>query len=146
MIRIIPIKWLPFFPEPILFEHVLFGKLASETDGPTSFIWDECHFHSYFSRLPQGMHHPHMEAMPSSDQWNELWKICDEIDIWSWPESLGDKDHNHPERWFTRLTLGSRSTLTRGCLGGTPPDFRAKLIRFHRAVQVLAGWHDTASA
>ena len=88
------------------------------------------------------MCHPHFVMRPSFDQWYELWKICDDIDIWSWPESLGDSDYKHPERWFTQLGIDARFVTVRGCLEGTPKDIRAKLMRFHQAMQTFVGWHE----
>ena len=100
--------------------------------GPNYFRW-------------QGGHLKHTRGWvtPTPAQWEEFWRVCDEIDVWSWPPTLGNLRVIDGLSWKTELKIGSRHMASIGQVFGSPPDFRPKLMRLHRALQTVAGWHSS---
>jgi hypothetical protein len=81
---------------------------------------------------------------PTTAQWRVLWRVCDEIDVWSWPPTLGDLDVIDGLQWITELEVGSRHMASRGQVHGSPAGFEAKLMRLHTTLQMMAGWRAPA--
>jgi hypothetical protein len=77
---------------------------------------------------------------PTPAQWEEFWLVCDEIDIWSWPPTLGSMTMVDGLQWETELEIGSRRVASRGQVWGSPPGIKEKLLHLHRALQALTGW------
>jgi hypothetical protein len=141
MPKIIPIGSLPIFPEPTALSHSLTGHVAWEAKGPNHFHWEHGRLFHDVGLLPIDYAKRHEGIVPPLDLWNEVWKVCDEIGLWSWPPVMGPTDVcDGPGFWHTHLVLGPRYISTNGCLIDLPPDFKPKLLRFHRALQALTGW------
>lgn len=123
--------------EPIKLKHCLQGWPPR---GPNAFHWRNGRL-TYM--LPDRSHH-HQDwdkvMTPLPAQWEEFWQVCDEIDVWSWPPSLGDRHVIDGLQWITELEVGTRYVASCGQVQGSPPDFVAKLMRFHQALQEMAGW------
>jgi len=83
----------------------------------------------------------HKTITPTPAQWDELWRVCDEIDVWSWPPTLGNLHVIDGLQWTLELEVGARSMVSQGQVDGSPPDFEAKLLRLHQALQAMTGWH-----
>ena len=77
---------------------------------------------------------------PTAAQWEEFWRVCEEIGVWSWPEWLGDFRVIDGLQWDTEFEVGSRRMKSMGQVHGAPPDFRPKLMRLHRALQAMTEW------
>jgi len=127
----------PNGPEPIKLKHCLQG---GPPPGPNAFRWQGGQL-TYM--LPnRSLKRSDWDKMvtPTAAQWEEFWRVCDEIDVWSWPPSLGDVRVFDGLSWETELEVGSRRVVSRGQVWGSPPDFEPKLMRLHEALQALTGW------
>jgi hypothetical protein len=122
--------------EPVRLEHHLFGRPSA---GPNNFLWQSGRL--TFSLLDRFYSQLLVEpTTPTAAQWEEFWRVCDEIDVWSWPPTLGDVHMRHGLQWITLLEVGSRRMASNGQVDGSPPGFYAKLMRFHQALQAMVGW------
>jgi hypothetical protein len=63
---------------------------------------------------------------PKPAQWREFWKICDEIGVWSWPPSLGDRRVCDGLQWTTELEVGCKRVKASGQIEGSPKGFKDK--------------------
>ena len=128
--------------EPIRLEHCLQGW---PPPGPNAFRWQSGRL-TY--RLPDRSHH-HQDwdkvMTPAPAQWAEFWRVCDEIEVWSWPRTLGNLHLIDGLQWITELAVGSRCVASSGQVHGSPPDFVAKVMRLHQALQAIAGWRTPAA-
>ncbi len=121
--------------EPIRLEHCLQGW---PPPGPNAFRWQNGRL-TYM--LPEGPYNDWYKVMtPTSAQWEEFWRVCDEINVWSWPPTLGELRVIDGLSWITDLEAGSRHVVSTGQWVGSPPDFTAKLMRLHQALQAMVGW------
>jgi hypothetical protein len=127
--------------EPIKLSHGLCGW---PPQGPNAFRWEGGQI---IYSLPNRSHDPRRwdkTMTPTAAQWEEFWRVCDEIDVWSWPPLLGNMMVCDGLQWVTELEIGSRRMNSMGQVHGSPPGFSAKLMRLHRALQAMAGWQPQA--
>ncbi len=80
---------------------------------------------------------------PTPAQWEHLWRVCDEIDLWFWPSTVGNLNVYDGVSWTTELQVGARQVKIQGQLVGAEEEYVPKLFRLHRAVQALTGWVPT---
>jgi hypothetical protein len=78
--------------------------------------------------------------IPTADQWQEFWRVCDEIEVWSWPPILGSVHIIDGLRWNLELEFGCRRVVSNGQVVGSPPGFSEKLMRFHQSLQAMTDW------
>ena len=182
MINIIPIESLPLFPEPIVLSYsISFGGFCKPyIDGPNDFDWERGQlFYRIYRDLqeeyavplfiddpenldeygfPESKINPEYKkyrrsVVPPLDLWNDVWKICDEIDVWSWLPDMDWVQMTDTAEWHINLSVGSRSVHTKGYWKDVwynkklifPRDLQSKVLRFHRALQALTGWQDTGN-
>jgi hypothetical protein len=77
---------------------------------------------------------------PTHEQWTEFWRVCDELDVWSWPASVGNRRLIDGLQFVLELEDGERSVKSEGQCHGAPPGFAAKVTRLHETLQRMAGW------
>jgi hypothetical protein len=123
--------------EPIRLGHCLEGRPPR---GPNLFCWQNGRLTYMLADYSQDIHDWDKVMTPTSAQWEEFWRVCDEINVWSWPPTLGELRVFDGLSWTTELEVGSRHVVSRGQLFGSPPDFRAELMRLHGALQAMVGW------
>jgi hypothetical protein len=80
-----------------------------------------------------------VEITLSDNQWGQLWKLCDEIDIWSWPESVGDMRIYDGVKYNVHLEIGGRRAASMGQLAKVEKAFGSRVVRLHEFLQTLAG-------
>jgi hypothetical protein len=124
--------------EPIRLKHGLQGW---PPPGPNVFRWQSGSLAYMLTDMSRDSRDWDKVITPTKAQWEEFWRVCDEIDVWSWPPTLGDMRVMDGLQWITELECGSRRMASRGQVVGSPPDFAAKLMRLHQALQSMAGWH-----
>src|SRR5712664_769703 len=124
--------------EPTKLHHGLSGW---PPQGPNAFRWESGRLVYMFAR--SGVHRSKWDeaVTPSISQWEGLWRVCDEIDVWSWPATQGDMRVRDGLQWITELEFDGRSVASRGQVHGSPPGFKEKRMRLHRTLQAMAGWH-----
>src|SRR5688572_28556349 len=100
--------------------------------GPNAFRWQGGRLTYMLPDMSLGRRDWERAMTPTPAQWEGFWRICDEIDVWSWPPTLGDLHVIDGLQWITELEVGSRRMASTGQVLGSPPDFPAKLMRLHR--------------
>jgi hypothetical protein len=123
--------------EPIKLSHGLSGW---PPDGPNTFRWEHGQLTYSLADLSRDIREWRKTMTPTTAQWEEFWRVCDEIEVWSWPPALGNIYLYDGLQWQTELEIGSRRMASMGQASGLP-EFRSKLMRLHRALQAMAGWH-----
>ncbi len=123
-------KWQPI--------ELLHGLQGWPPPGPNCFRWQGGHLHYSSGKW----------VTPTPAQWEEFWRVCDEIDVWSWPPAISNPELTVIDGLssYTELKIGSRYVASIGQVVGSPPDFPEKLMRLHRALQALAGWNRPTDA
>ena len=111
---------------------LVYGLNGRPPPGPNGFIW-VCGKLLYSNRDNE-------EITPTSAQWENLWRVCDEIDVWHWPPSLGDTKVFDGLTWTLELEIGTRRVVSNGQVHGSPPGYEEKIMRLHQAFQEMAGW------
>ncbi len=87
-----------------------------------------------------------LSVVPTGREWKAFWKVCDEVDVWSWPSEVGHNDVDDGLMYELQLKVGSRAVNSRGQAVGSPKGFAEKLRKFHSALQVLVGWSGSDGA
>ncbi len=128
--------------EPVRLKHGLQGW---PPDGPNSFCWQSGHLTFMLPGFSNNSRDWDESMTPTAEQWEKFWQVCDEIDVWSWPPTLGDLHLCDGLQWITELEVGSRSMASRGQVHGSPPGFREKLKLLHQTLQAMVGWQFPAS-
>ena len=97
--------------EPTKLHHGLSGW---PPQGPNAFRWESGRLVYMFAR--SGVHRSKWDeaVTPSISQWEGLWRVCDEIDVWSWPATQGDMRVRDGLQWITELEFDGRSVASRG--------------------------------
>jgi hypothetical protein len=111
-------------------------------EGPNAFRWESGRLVYMLPRSGVDRSKWDEAVTPSSSRWEELWRVCDEIEVWSWPPTQGDTHVIDGLQWISELEFGGRSVASRGQVHGSPLGFDEKLMRLHRTLQAMAGWHD----
>jgi len=108
-------------------------------EGPNAFRWENG---TLVYMLPTSSFRDDWDksCQPPDAQWDELWRLCDQIDIWSWPAYSGDPHVKDGLQWIIRLEVGDRKVETSGQIHGSPPDYQGNLLRLHDALQRMTGW------
>ena len=94
-------------------------------------VWERYHSIEEWDRIG--------ETTP--DQWIEFWRVCDEINIWSWPAFVGDRKVNDGLQYVLELRVGHRNAKSEGQCVGAPLGFQTKLMRLHDKLQTMVGWN-----
>jgi hypothetical protein len=122
--------------EPTCLQHRIQGWPPA---GPNSFRWGNGRL-VYKTRKLTADFLPVVESVrPSPAQWREFWRVCDEIDVWSWPRTLGNMNVCDGLQWVLELEIADRRVSSRGQVSGSPPGTREKLLQLHRALQAMTG-------
>jgi CheY-like chemotaxis protein len=124
--------------EPIHLSHCLQGW---PPEGPNHFRWED---EQLLYSPPWDRSLPYDDTdktvIPTLSQWNDFWRICDEIDVWAWPPWLGDEYVCDGLQWSIRFAVGDLRVESEGQLHSSPDDFDGKLKRLHHALQRMTGW------
>jgi two-component system OmpR family response regulator len=130
-------KISPYRSEPGRLLHCL---KASPPNGPNDFRWETEHL-AYNLTDDLGDSIDGKKVMvPTLTQWETFWRVCDEIDVWSWPPTLGDVHIVDSLSWELSLMAGGLRVESKGQVRGSPVGFEEKLMRLHRALQQMTGW------
>ena len=78
-------------------------------------------------------------ASPTARQWADLWRLCDEVDLWAWPSEVGDPRVIDGLMYKIDIKVGVRSVKSAGQLSGSAPGFAERVMRVHRGLQGLLG-------
>lgn len=81
------------------------------------------------------------EKKVSDEEWNELWRICNEVNVWAWPKHLSDPKVVIFDGCsvFLNIRIQEKEIYSRGHLS----DDRwvcDGFYRLHDAMQRLVGW------
>lgn len=117
---------------PIRLRHCLQGW---PPPGPNGFAWQNDRLTYSVGGSGESM------IIPTREQWEEFWRVCDEIDVWSWPPRLGDRWVIDGLEWTLVLECRGRAVVSEGQVHGSPEGLYEKLMRLHRTLQSMAGWH-----
>jgi hypothetical protein len=79
---------------------------------------------------------------PTRMQWRMFWRVCDEIDVWNWPPTLGSMHICDGLQWTLELEFANRRVMSRGQVSGSPSGTGKKLMKLHQMLQAMAGWHN----
>jgi hypothetical protein len=120
--------------EPKKLFHVLQGW---PPPGPNYFRWND-------GKLVYSVDSQDCAVTPVPSRWAELWRICDEVDIWSWPPDIGDQRVIDGLLFEIEIEIGGRSVRSRGQVVDSPAGFGERLLRVHGAFQSLVGWQPSA--
>ena len=101
--------------------------------GPNHFRWDGARL-VYSSELKE------CSVVLTPGQWRNLWAVCDEVGLFSWPATVGDPHVRDGLLYQIEIEVGECSIRSAGQCVGSPPEFPKKLLRLHRALQSLVGW------
>ena len=123
--------------KPTKLDHCLQGWPPA---GPNGFVWENGYLSYMLPRMGFDTSLWDEAIAPTGSQWRDFWRICDEVGVWSWPATLGDRDVIDGLQWKLELEAGTRRVESRGQVWGSPPDFKPKLMRFHQALQAMTGW------
>jgi hypothetical protein len=110
--------------------------------GPNNFRWKHDHL-AFQGDLPINDHGPNYLGefvKPSSSQWQEFWRVCDEIYVWSWPSYLGNAEVYDGLQWDLELQEGNRYVASKGQVIGCEDFIGENLKRLHQILQAMAGW------
>ncbi len=102
--------------------------------GPNFFRWENGKL-VYFTGSADGF------IVPTADGWTEFWGVCDEVDIWSWPPEVGNLSVIDGLEFEIDIEVGAHSVRSKGQASGAPAGFGEKLLKVHKALQSLVGWH-----
>lgn len=75
---------------------------------------------------------------PTAARWAEFWRVCRALDVWSWPEWLGDRDDSGLG-WHLVLEAQGRRLVSAGRVAGAPQGQHRKLMSLHAELQRLLG-------
>ena len=103
--------------------------------GPNGFRWENRTLSYSGDRPPERKF-----ATPSDKEWAALWACFDELDVWSWPSTVGDLMVIDGLMYEIDVEVGSRSIKSNGQCSGSPPGFRDAVIRIHEELQLMVGW------
>jgi hypothetical protein len=79
-------------------------------------------------------------ARPTPGQWGQLWWVCDEVGVWSWPPIIGNVNVIDGLFYGLELRVGDRAVESFGQVEGAPAGFYEKLLRLHATFQAVVGW------
>ena len=79
-------------------------------------------------------------VVPTDDQWLDFWKLCDEVDVWSWPEDVSNNNVIDGIEWRINYQIGDRRVRSYGQVSGAPSHIQENLFRLHEALQAVTGW------
>jgi hypothetical protein len=131
--------------------HLRFAFQGWPPPDPNVFTWKDAHL-LYF--LPD----PGARGMPSEKRvlltrqhWAQLWSLCDELDLWSLPPDPDSEPvfiNGQPHtlvikdglQYTLQVEVPRRSIHSQGHVSRLPVAVGRNLGRFHRALQILAGW------
>jgi hypothetical protein len=126
--------------------------------GPNGFLWNRGVRLEYI--LPdRSQDHKSWDkvVVPTTEQWQAFWMVCDEIGVWSWPaKAHSDVEIVNGERvtcyfvdglyYDLELEVGLQAVRSEGQLTRVPAVFREKVMKLHRALQALTGWQGEEEA
>ena len=130
-------KFSPHSERPTKLLHCLQGW---PPPGPNHFRWEHGQLVYMLPDRSLDSRNWDKVVVPTLTQWYEFWRVCDEIDVWSWPPTLGDMSVCDGLQWVLELEVSGRRVASEGQVHGAPPDTGSKLMRLHRALQAMAGW------
>jgi hypothetical protein len=81
-----------------------------------------------------------LSFVPTPERWAEFWRVCDEVDVWSWPPDVGDPSVIDGLLYKIQIDVGSRSVKSEGQVSGSPAGFRERLLKVHCTLQSLVRW------
>ena len=76
----------------------------------------------------------------TAGQWQQLWKVCDDISLWDWPESFGDRGKRRGLQYDLELDVGFKTLKLWSHLEYASYDFTGRVFRLRDALQSFAGW------
>lgn len=121
---------------------LLFGFAGWPPAVPTYFRWSAGSL-IYFLPDSNDLASCNKFVIPMRSQWEDVWCVCDEIDVWSWPKLVGEILIDDGLQYTLKLEVGSRAVESSGQVCGSPKGFYEKLMKLHRALQQLVGWQAT---
>ena len=126
--------------QPTTLYHCLQGW---PPEGPNAFRWERGALVYMLSDLRRDPSTWDRVMVPTTSQWQDFWTACDEVDVWSWPPSLGDTSVIDGLQWIIDLEVGGRRVKSTGQVDGAPPGIYESLMRLHRLLQGMVGWHES---
>lgn len=78
--------------------------------------------------------------VPTHSQWEDFSKLCDELDVWSWPPDYQRMKILDGLLWTFELEIGERRVAFDSQMAGCPREFYSSLMRLHRLLQAMTGW------
>jgi hypothetical protein len=82
--------------------------------GPNHFRWERGGLTYSLRNLARDSSTCDRVMVPTASQWQEFWTTCDEVDVWSWPPSLGDTSVDDGLQWIIELEVGRRRVRSTG--------------------------------
>jgi hypothetical protein len=122
---------------PRVFVHCLEGKPLPS--GPNAFTFEEGHLSYHVYNAADGGSDLQIHV-PTQEQWRLVWVLCDEVDVWSWPQNLRPPDVFDHLRWVTQIVVGSRGVMAREYLFFVSADRCTEFTRLHQHLQEMVGW------
>jgi hypothetical protein len=110
-------------------------------DGPNRFRWIKDQLIFMLPREGVDICDWDVAIIPTSNQWQEFWQVCDEVGVWSWPPTNeGLYLVRDGLQWDLELQFGNRHVVSQGQVTGTPRGFWEKLMRLHESLQAMTEW------
>jgi hypothetical protein len=125
--------------EPTNLRHCLEGW---PPPGPNLFRWEN---HQLVFKVPKaGVDFRDWDEVvkPTRMQWRLFWRVCQEIDVWNWPPTLGNMHVCDGLQWTLELEFGNRRVMSRGQVSGSPAGTGNRLMKLHRTLQAMACWRN----
>lgn len=107
--------------------------------GPNRFHWNDGQLAYRVPTRSLNYQDGNRVIVPTLDQRQGFWNICDEIDVWSWPPVFGRTSIIDGLMYSLELEVGNRIVKSEG-QACESPGFTSKLLRLHRALQAMAGY------
>lgn len=101
--------------------------------GANAFEWDGSRLTFHYWRSPNALLEDQF-IVPTPEQWQSLWGLCDRIGLWSWPDRQGSLSIIDGLQYALEFAVEGRSVTSRGQASGDP-ELRKAVLTIHEALQ-----------
>lgn len=102
---------------------------------PNNYHWVEGQLRYVLPASPPGSY---AAVTPAPEQWQAFWRLCDDLDVWSWPVTVGRYQLMDWPVWSMRLKVGWYAAETCAYFGAD--DVLRGIERLRRALEEMIGW------